>query len=68
MKFRSILLAGICAVAGFAVAGPAAAAQVLYDNSGFLKGQQSFVQAFDISGPGTLTVTLSVPVVLSVAY
>jgi hypothetical protein len=32
---------------------------VLYDNAGFIQGQQSFVQAFDLTTPGTLTVTLS---------
>jgi hypothetical protein len=32
---------------------------VLYDNAGFIQGQQSFTQAFDITTPGTLTVTLS---------
>ena len=32
---------------------------VLYDSAGFVKGQQSFVQSFDITTPGTLTVTLS---------
>jgi hypothetical protein len=32
---------------------------VLYDSSSFVQGQQSFVQALDITAPGTLTVTLS---------
>jgi len=48
-------VAGLC---GFA-AGAAKADTVLYDNSGFLQGQQSFSQSFDITQPGTLTVTLS---------
>jgi hypothetical protein len=32
---------------------------VLYDSAGFVQGQQSFVQSFNITTPGTLTVTLS---------
>jgi hypothetical protein len=32
---------------------------VLYDSASFLQGQQSFVQSFNITTPGTLTVTLS---------
>jgi hypothetical protein len=59
MKVRNILSAGIALVATIAGIGSADAAQVLYDGSGFVQGQQSFVQTFNISGPGTLTVTLS---------
>lgn len=50
-----ILLAG--ALAG--AAEPAAASQVLYDSTGFVVGQQSFRDSFAVSGPGTLTVTLT---------
>lgn len=35
------------------------ASEVLYDNSGFVEGQQSFEQSFAIGGPGVLTVTLT---------
>jgi hypothetical protein len=35
------------------------AATVLYDSSGFIQGQQSFVQGFDLTSAGTVTVTLS---------
>ncbi|HWX30845.1 MAG TPA: hypothetical protein VNZ53_25835 [Steroidobacteraceae bacterium] len=59
MKVRNIFSAGIMLVAAIAGIGSAGAAQVLYDGSGFVQGQQSFVQSFNISGPGTLTVTLS---------
>ncbi len=60
MSIKGVLFA-LLGVAGLiaASAGPAAASQVLFDSSGFLKGQQSFVQSFDIDTPGTLTVTLS---------
>ena len=37
----------------------ASADTVLYDSSGFIQGQQSFVQSFDITTAGTLTVSLS---------
>jgi hypothetical protein len=39
--------------------GGAKASEVLYDSSGFIQGQQSFEQSFSLTGPGTLTVTLS---------
>lgn len=50
-----------CLVFTAALAGirPAGAAEVLYDNAGFVEGQQSFVQSFNITGPGTLTITMS---------
>jgi hypothetical protein len=31
----------------------------MYDGAGFIQGQQSFVESFDITTPGTLTVSLS---------
>jgi hypothetical protein len=46
----AILLSGV---------GISTAAQVLYDSSGFIVGQQSFSDSFNVSGPGTLTVTLT---------
>jgi hypothetical protein len=60
MKFQSILRTMVC-VAGLAVASiqTACASEVLYDSIGFLVGQQSFEDSFTVSGPGTLTVTLS---------
>ncbi len=39
--------------------GSAFAATVMYDSAGFIQGQQSFVEAFNITTPGTLTVSLS---------
>lgn len=32
---------------------------VLYDASSFVEGEQSFTQSFNISGPGTLTVSIA---------
>ncbi len=49
----------ITAAALAASSRDAAAGEVLYDNVGFLQGQQSFSESFQLSGPGTLTVTLS---------
>jgi len=43
-------------------AGPFTAARadtVMYDNETFMQGRQSYVQSFDITSPGTLTMTLS---------
>jgi hypothetical protein len=39
--------------------GSACADTVMYDSAGFIQGQQSFVEAFNITTPGTLTVSLS---------
>ena len=60
MKDRGILWALAGALALWSLSfGPAEADTVLYNGSGFLQGTQSFVQSFDITTPGTLTVTLS---------
>jgi hypothetical protein len=37
----------------------ASADTVLYDGAGFLQGTESFAQTFNLTAPGTLTVTLS---------
>lgn len=50
-----ILVAGVLVTA----AAPAAASQILYNSTGFVVGQQSFSDSFTVSGPGTLTVTLT---------
>ena len=59
MKLRQIYSAWFISIAALALAGRVNATEVLYDASGFVQGQQSFVQTFDITGPGTLTVTLA---------
>lgn len=60
MNIRSAfaILACICATQLMSLQ-TAVADQVLYDGSGFLQGQQSFVDSFSAPGPGFLTVTLS---------
>ena len=58
MNIRHLLGLTVCLL-GAAAARTAAASEVLYDGSGFLSGQQSFVQSFNITGPGTLTVSLT---------
>ena len=60
MKISRIWALGIVVIGCWAGRGEAAQVpQVLYDSAGFLQGQQAFSQSFDISGPGTLTVTLT---------
>jgi hypothetical protein len=60
MKLQRFVSACALVLAGAATAaGPAAASQVLYDSAGFLQGSQTFEQSFNITGPGTLMVTLS---------
>jgi len=49
----------LCLTAALAPISYASADSVLYDSAGFIQGQQSFVQSFDITTQGTLTVTLS---------
>jgi hypothetical protein len=56
-QFIAIALLGIAAWA--LPFSSASADTVLYDSSGFIQGQQSFVQSFDITTAGTLTVSLS---------
>jgi hypothetical protein len=60
MRMSAILRAIVC-VAGLAAASiqTAGASEVLYDGVGFFTGQQSFEDSFAVSGPGTLTVTLT---------
>ena len=60
MKSLQFLLASILLTA--ACVWPASAARadtVLYDSASFLQGQQSFVQSFNITTPGTISVSLS---------
>jgi len=60
MRIQGLLAGMVCAAGILIVAGRAAiASEVLYDNSGFIQGQQSFEQSFNLAGPGTLTVTLT---------
>jgi hypothetical protein len=46
-------------IGGWMLPVGAQADTVLYNSAGFIQGQQSFVQSFDITTAGTLTVTLS---------
>lgn len=50
-----ILALGFCALP----MTRASADTVLYDGSGFMRGTQSFSDTFNLTAPGTLTVTLS---------
>jgi hypothetical protein len=60
MTLRAIFPALVCAAALTAdFTQTASASEVIYDGSGFLTGQQSFEDSFSVSGPGTLTVTLT---------
>ncbi len=60
MKSRTSLIpAALLAAAWFAPVRAARADTVLYDSSGFIQGAQSLTQSFDISTPGTLSITLT---------
>lgn len=58
MKFGPWIKAVGC-VAGLMLASAAHASEVLYDGIGFIVGNQSVTDSFALSGPGTLTVTLT---------
>ncbi len=58
MKVRTLLPAALLAAA-CALPGMASADSVLYDSLSIISGQQSTVQSFSVSTPGTLTITLS---------
>jgi hypothetical protein len=53
--FAATMLVGLWAMSP----GTARADSVLYDSVGFIEGKQSFTDSFDITTPGTLTITLS---------
>jgi len=60
MQLRRLLTATILTIGAWM--GPLSTAQattVLYDGVGFIQGQQSFTQSFNITSAGTLTVSLS---------
>lgn len=60
MHIRQSLIIGVAVIAAWALSlRPAAADTVLYDSAGFIQGRQSFVQSFDITTAGTLTVSLA---------
>jgi hypothetical protein len=60
MQLRNILAAtALMLGAAFAPFGSACADTVLYDNSGFVQGSQSFVDSFTVTTPGTLTISLA---------
>jgi len=60
MHIRELIIAAIAVIAAWAVpSSPAAADTVLYDSAGLIQGQQSFVQSFNLTTAGTLTVSLS---------
>lgn len=60
MHIRQLIAMGLLVLAAWALpVSPASADTVLYDGSAFMTGTQSFSDAFNLTGPGTLTVTLT---------
>lgn len=59
MKLRNFVSAAALVIGALVWCSPACTAEVMYDRTGFLSGQQSFVLPLDISSSGTLTITLS---------
>jgi hypothetical protein len=60
MKLRQYLSVPLLMLAAWAVtSGVAAAGMVIYDSASVVEGQQGFVEPFDITTPGTLTMTIS---------
>jgi hypothetical protein len=60
MQLRQVLTAAAMLLLAASVPmGAARADTVLYNTAGFIEGNQSFVQSFNLSTPGTLTISLS---------
>jgi hypothetical protein len=59
VRLRHIFAATLIGIGAWMLPVAAQADTLLFDSAGFIKGQQSFVQSFDITTAGTLTVTLS---------
>ena len=60
MNFKKIFAASLLVSGAWAVPFTAAhASTVLYDSATFVQGEQAGVQSFDITTPGTLTLTLT---------
>jgi hypothetical protein len=60
MQLRHLLAAtGLLLSAAFAPWGSVRADTVLYANAGFIQGNQSFVDSFSVTTPGTLTISLA---------
>ncbi|MDE2348538.1 MAG: hypothetical protein KGL92_08540 [Gammaproteobacteria bacterium] len=59
MKARILFILALIIGTWFAPTQQAAADTVLYDSSGLIQGAQSFTQSFNVTTPGTLTITLS---------
>lgn len=58
-SIRTLFLVAAICVATILPLRASFADTVLYDSAGFIQGQQSFVQSFNITTAGTLTLTLS---------
>lgn len=54
-----MVMMGMFGAGALAAVGSAGASEVIYDGAGFIRGQQSGMESFSVSGPGTLTVELS---------
>ncbi|MGD0492609.1 MAG: PEP-CTERM sorting domain-containing protein [Steroidobacteraceae bacterium] len=60
MKYRHLLTTSILALSAWLLPSAAVRADtVLYDSAGFVQGSQSFVQSFNITTAGTITMTLT---------
>jgi len=59
MKIRKSPVLALSAITWLSLGSHPAQAEMLYDGVGFLEGTQSFTDTFNLSSPGTLTVTLA---------
>jgi hypothetical protein len=58
MNFCKNVVTGLIG-AGVLVVGSAGASEMIYDGAGLIRGRQSGMESFNVSGPGTLTVELT---------
>jgi hypothetical protein len=59
MKVKSVFSAALLALAAYALPLHGARAATLYDGTSLVQGQSAFVQTFNVTSPGVLTVTLT---------
>jgi len=60
VHIRELITIALVGLAAWAMpSSPALADTVLYDGSAFMRGTQSFSDTFNLTAPGTLTVTLT---------
>jgi hypothetical protein len=59
MKYQHLFTASVLVLSAWLLPAAARADTVLYDGATFVQGSESFVQSFNISTPGTISISLT---------